>query len=259
MNTFTICLLVYFSVELLACLPVKALDDIDYDIDLGSKIKHQEVLPPPDLRNWTPQDKQFQLYINSYAEDREKTPKIDILNEKGESCHFWMENHNDTVYLFIIQPGFELKESISVRNRIDSLDQEFPLVVLAGTMRAVYWFSYDSATGVEIEPLKPASFIETIPLLELPTNVFTLQLEGNNNNARIMRQLLIELGNQAELIQLDKGFYRNYPFMVKQIVLQKWKTNETKTGTLLAFKYAAELRDVVEQTLEKYRRTYAPN
>ncbi|MFA5052354.1 MAG: hypothetical protein WC544_04845 [Patescibacteria group bacterium] len=225
------------------------------DIDDGPEDNYREVLPPPDLRNWTPQDGQFQLYVNFDGAAGDKTPRIDILSDKGESCLFWMEKLGDTLYVFILPPQHALNDSMSVRNAVDGLDEEFPFVVWAGTKRASYWFSYDSSQVV-LDTLKAASFITITALRELPADILTLQLEGKNKNAKIIRTLVKELGNQAKLVQLDEGFYRNYWFRVHKTVVQNWKTNETKTGTLLAFECAPGSRDSVAQILEKYRSTY---
>jgi len=249
-SVISICMAI-FSVVLFTCFPVNAQPDIDD----GSEDNYQEVLPPPDLRNWTPQDRQFQLYVNFDGAAGDRTPRFDILSDKGASCLFWMEKLDDTLYIFILPPQHVLNDSTSVRNTVNGLDEEFPFVVWAGTRRASYWFSYDSSQVV-IDTLKTASFITTVSLQELSADIMTLQLEGKNKNAKIIRSLVKELGGQAELVQLDEGFYRNYWFRVRKTVVQNWKTNETKIGTLLAFECAPGLRDFVAQVLEKYRSVY---
>jgi hypothetical protein len=213
-----------------------------------------DVIPPPELRDWTPSSNQFLLYVNFDGQptDSLTLPKIDILNDRHESCIFWMEKLGDTLYLFIVPPDYALHDSRHVRNTVDSLGWEFPLVVWAGTQRATYWLSHDGG-NVVLEAVQLAAFVSPLQLKDLPADVLTLQLEGKNRNASIIRSLVKQLDGHAELIQLVEGFYRNVWFKVNKTVVQKWKTNETKSGTFLAFRCAEGHRDAASQILQKYR------
>lgn len=251
MKTFLLAMMA-MCVVVLARSPVIAQEEVNDD----AESKTTEVLPPPEIRDWTPLDNQFQLYVNFDGEVGDRLPRIDILNDKQESCLFWMEKLGDTLYIFILPPGYTLKDSVRVRNRVDGLDDEFPFTVMAGTKRAAYWFSHDSGQVV-LDTLQSEPFITVVALHELPANVLTLQLEGKNKNAKAVRELVKELKGQAELIQLDEGFYRNIWFKVKKTVVQNFKTNETKTGTFLAFKCADGQVESVSNVLQKYRGEYA--
>jgi|GEM_PF-4613317 hypothetical protein len=230
--------------------PVFAQEEIDKD----PKFRTSEVMPPPDVRDWTPFDQQFMLYVNFNGQptDSLTPPWIDILDDKQESCLFWMEKLGDTLYIFIVPPSHVLCDSVRMRNSIDGLECEFPLVVWAGTRRATFWLSYDSGQVI-LETLQPSDFITTVSLKELPNNVLTLQLEGKNKNAKVLRTLVKELKGQAELIQLDDGFYRNIWFHMRKAVVQRFQTNETRTGTFLAFRCNEGVHDAVARALAKYR------
>lgn len=206
------------------------------------------VKPPPDLRNWTPEKNQkFQLYVNFDRNAGDSLPRIDIFGDGG-SWPFALEKLGDTFYVFIVPPGYSLK----TRSTINGLEKECPFVVWAGTERAIYWFSYDSAK-VLLDTIQPASFISTVPLQQLPGNTLTLQLQGTNKNAKTITSLLAEIGKQATLIQLKDGFYQNTWFRISQSIVRRWKVNETKIGTFLAFQCVEGSLNAVSQILEKYR------
>lgn len=216
-----------------------------------------DIIPPADIRGWTPSDEQFELYVNSIDIAGDMVPQIDVLDDQQQSHMFRMEKPGDTLYLSILPPDYTPDDSLSVRNTVSGLDCEFPLVVWAGTRRATFWFSYESG-NITLDTLQPAPFITTVSLLELPADVETLQLEGKNKNAKIVRTLEKELRGLAELIQLDEGFYRNVWFKVNKTIVQRWKTNETETGTFLAFRCEDGQIDSVAQILEMYRGDHAP-
>jgi hypothetical protein len=227
------------------------------DSDGDPAFEAYDVIPPPGIRDWTPSDDQFELYVNAIDVAGEMVPQIDILDDKQQSHMFWMEKHGDTLYLFILPPGYAPDDSLAVRNTVNGLDYEFPFVVWAGTRRATFWFSYESG-NITLDTLQPAPFITIVSLLDIPADVETLQLEGKNKNAKIVRTLEKELRGLAELIQLDEGFYRNVWFKVNKTIVQRWKTNETKTGTFLAFRCEDGQIDSVAQILEMYRGDHAP-
>ena len=213
-----------------------------------------EVGPPPGLRDWKPFDNQFRLYVNSDGAAGDSLPRVDILNDKDESWPFWMEHIGETLYVFILPPKCTLEDSVVVRNRVDGLEDEFPFVVWAGTKRVLYWFSYSFGEADIDTTLDQASFIAIVPIREIPNDILTLQLEGKNRNAKIIRSLLKVLGDHAKLVQLEEGFYRDVWFKVRKTVVQNFKTNETKTGTFLALKCQPDSREAVSQVLEKYQR-----
>lgn len=211
------------------------------------------VKPPPDLRDWEPsKDMKFQLYVN-FDGINDTIPKIDIMLE-NVSWPYYMDKLGDTVYLFIAPPGYSLK----VQGRIDHLESEFPIVIMAGEKRRVhFWFSYENNKVFIDTSNAHDSFISVLAVRPLPDQTLTLQLKGRNVNAKVIRPLLKELGDQAKLVQIQEGFYENvWPRVIKTIV-QNWKTNETQIGTFLVFSCSAEFRDAVSLILEKYRSTYA--
>jgi hypothetical protein len=228
---------------LLAAAVSYAQDDLDEEMNASGK---RYVQPPPDLRNWTPDARQFQLYINFDGSIVDTSPRIDILSENS-SWPFMMKTIGDTLYIFIAPPRYVLKTRDTV-----GLSSEFPFVVWAGSQRATYWFSYDSGT-VTLDTLVPAPFVVAVALKPLPDNVVTLQLKGAGKNAKILRQILKEIGDQANLIQLEDGFYKNIWLRVAKSIVQRWKVNETQTGTLLVFQCAEGAREAVERILRKYR------
>lgn len=253
--TFAILLLCLGGLSVLA----QEVRDVDDSMSLAFPSSlyrnHHPVQPPKDLRDWTPsKGMQFQLYINFTGVPGDTTPRIDILKE-NLSWPYLAEKLGDTVYFFIAPPGY----SVTLQSRVDSLETEFPIVIWAGTERAIFWFSYESGKVVLDTTVQPASFISTLPLRSLDTNILVLQLSGKNRNAKIIRDLLKELGDQATLTQLDDGFYHNVWFRVSKTVVQNWKTNETKDGTLLALKCKEGARDSVALILKKYQNPKGSN
>lgn len=215
---------------------------------LEANLSVHVALPPPDLRNWTPEKEQFRLYVNLDGNSGDTVPRLDILDDKNLDWPFLMERIGDTVYVFIAPPGYMLNH----QSRIDGLDTEFPFVVWAGTQRAIFWFSYDSA-AVALDTIQSASFITTVQFKPLPDNIVTLQLLGTNRNAKRIKSLLTELGDKASLIQLEDGFYWNLWLRVRKSIVRRWKVNETPVGTFLALRYAAGEYEAVERILQKYR------
>lgn len=204
------------------------------------------VMPPPELRSWTPFEKQFQLYVGFDGNAMDTAPRIDILHE-DQSWPFYMEKIGDTLYLFIVPPQY----SLTVRSTVDGLEDEFPFVVWAGTQRAIYWFSYDHGTLV-VDTMQSAPFITTIPLKPLSPDILTLQLQGTGKNAKVIASVLEELGDQVKLVQLDGGYYDKIWGHVTPSVVRRWKLNETTFGTLLALQYTEGSRDSVVKILRKY-------
>ncbi|MDF1544698.1 MAG: hypothetical protein P1R58_06300 [bacterium] len=218
-------------------------------------IKHTAaIVPPAEWQHWTPDDMMFQLYVNTDSRQVDDTvPRIDIMTEKG-SWPFSMQYLGDTVYLFVVPPGFELTE----RSALDSLPDEFPFVIWAGTERAVYWFSYD-AGELEIDQLQPALFISPMPVKPLPPDIVHLQLPGSGNHAKTIKQTVNKLKSVAQLIQLDEGFYETIWYHVTKTTIRTWKLNEVAFGTkdvaaLLVFRLNEPgCREQAEHILNEFR------
>ena len=230
---------------------VPADEPLDVDNEPVTARTTHVIQPPPELRAWTPAANQFQLYVNFDGASGDTLPHIDILNDRA-SWPFLMEKLGDTVYLFITPPGYQLK----ARSKLDSLDAEFPVVVWAGTERAVYWFSYDSGQ-VTLDTLQPAPFITTVEVRPLPDNVLTLQLVGKNKHAKTIRNILSAVGDRATIVRLPEGYYQNVWYRVLESVVQRYETNETQVGTLVALQCVDGAREAVAQILKDYGEAYA--
>jgi hypothetical protein len=214
--------------------------------DMSSKPFVASAQPPEDIRHWTPKVNQFKLYVNVQRDDEKMTPQIDVLTDKG-SWPFVMKRNGDTVYLYIVPPGYEMQE----RTVIDHLSNAFPLVVWAGTERAVYAFLFDSGKTM-VTTLQPASFISLVEVQPLSKYILCWQLQGSGNSAAEVQRILKELGSQAKLIQLKKGFYQGVWLYLKEVNFRNWKANETSTGTMLALELVnPELRDTIRMQLRK--------
>ncbi len=208
------------------------------------------IKPPPGLRDWVPAaDAHYQLYVNVVGDSANAKPNITILLD-NKSVQYLMEKIGDTVYFFIAPPGIPL----TTCGQIDSLENEFPIVILAGEQRrAEFWFSYDSSGQVTIDTSQASnSFISPLPVQDMPGDVVTLQLVGKNENAKVIRALKKELGDRATLVQLNEGFFRHVWLRVSKAFVQNAQTNETQLGTFLAYRCAPGSRDVVLQILAKY-------
>lgn len=243
MKRLLLLVLALFATVLLAGSPVVAQTDVDFDFEYDTT----EVMPPPELRSWVPFAEQFQLYVGFDGNTADSTPRIDILCEK-KSWPYYLEKLGDTVYIFIVPPSYVL----NARSAVTGLENEFPFVVWAGTQRATYWFSYDNGS-IKIDTLYSAPFITTIQLKPLPGDIRTLQLKGTNKNAKVIGELLEELGGLAELTQLEDGYYDKVWGHVSRSVVRRWKLNETTFGTLLAFRCAETSCESVDAILQKYR------
>lgn len=205
------------------------------------------VAPPADWQNWTPAKEQFRLYINFDGSNHDTIPKIDIFDDNG-SWPFNMQFRFDTLYLHI-GPA---KCSPAERSAVDRLPQAFPIVIQAGTERAIYWFSYDNGS-INLGPLQPAGFISQVPLYQLPDNVRFVQFTGSLHNAKTIKQVLRDLDGLAEPVQLAAGFYEDIWLLVKKATIRRWPVNETATGTFLVLQCTEESQDTVTQILRKYQ------
>lgn len=203
------------------------------------------------LRNWKPMRDEFRLYVNTDGNAADTVPKIDVLSDKGSSPFFMKRGETDTIYLYVIPPDVKLEQ----RSVIDRLPGEFPLVILAGTERATYWFSYEAGT-FDIEPLTPKPFISLVPLQKMPDNVVCWQLQGSGNSAKAVKAILKALGDQVQLTQLKPGFYEGSWFYIRTTVVRTWNVNETSAGTLLALQVSdPAMRSTVEQQLRELKIT----
>jgi len=206
---------------------------------------------PEGWDQWTPDDGMLQLYINTDSRSHDTLPRIDILNKNG-SWPFSLKRLGDTVFIFVAPPG-----SIStMRLTLSNLPNEFPLVVWAGTQRAVYELSYDVGK-VKIDIIQLASFITTTTVKPFPPDVMHLLLPGSGYHARTIKEVVGRLKGMAELIQLDDGFYQSIWCRVSRTMVRRWKMNKTATGiehsgTLLAFKVkdsalSADVNDILDE------------
>jgi hypothetical protein len=186
--------------------------------------------PPVGRPDWTAQAGQFRLYVNHDHQAGDTVPRIDILDKSG-SWPFTMLYAHDTLYLHILPAGCTLSE----RSSIEHLPPEFPLVVYAGVQRALYRFSYIRGRTT-LDPLAPADFLTTALVHPLPDNTVFLQLPPSNSNAGLIAGIVADVGERAELIQLDAGFYQSVWYYVKKTAIRRWKVNETADGVILFFR-----------------------
>ena len=214
----------------------------------------QTPILPDGWDQWTPDDGMLKLYINTDERSNDTLPQIDILNKK-RSWPFSMQHLGDTVFVFVWPP----QSTYTGRSTLANLPNEFPLVVRAGTQRAVYKYSYD-AGKIEIEAVQPESFISPAPVKPFPPDVMHLLLPGSGYHARTIKDVVGRLKGTAELIQLEKGFYQDIWCYVSKTAVRRWDLNKTATGvehsgTLLAFLLTneAESHDV-QNIIDEYHK-----
>ena len=206
---------------------------------------------PEGWSEWTPDDGMFKLYINTDGRTCDTIAHIDILR-KRKSWPFHKRQMGDTVFVFVAPPQSTFTGRSILANRPD----DFPLVVQAGTRRAVYRISL-RAGEIEVEGVQPAPFIGTAGVKPLPPDVAHLLLPGPDYHARTIKEVLKRLDGKAELIQLDEGFYESIWRFVSPTAVRRWKLNKTaageeQSGTLLPFRVKdstlfSDVRDVLDQ------------
>jgi hypothetical protein len=183
--------------------------------------------PPTEWDTWTPEVGQFRLYVNydvltNPFAVKDTVPRIDVLGKDG-SWPYVMVYDLDTLFIFLVPPGYTLP-----RGSIASgIPMEFPLVVLAGTNRAVYWFSNDGGELL-LDPLEPSDFLTIAPILPLPKGCIVLLQQSNLNSKMIAKVMerVAEVDSTAALVQLDEGFYESAWPLIRQVTIQRWKVNQ---------------------------------
>ncbi len=184
--------------------------------------------PAVEWRDWTPMDEQFRLYINYEPNTGDGMPHIDILGKIG-SYPFTMQFVSDTLHLIIAPPG----ATITDRATVDHLPAEVPIKVWAGTEQAVYWLSIGSHT-YELEVMEPAKFLTVEPVRPIPDSTAPVQLTiSGPRSYGLVKELLSQLGDQVSVVQMDDGFYQNIWQYVRKVTVNRYKVNETATGTLV--------------------------
>jgi hypothetical protein len=221
------------------------------------------VMAQPDTRvpvlpdgwdEWTPDDDMLRLYINTDERSDDTKPHIDILRKRS-SWPFTMRRLGDTVFVFVAPP----QSTFTGRSTLANFPDEFPLVVQAGTRRAVFRYSC-RAGKIEIEAIQPVPFITTTPVKPFPSDVAHLLLPGPDYHSKTIKEVLKRLDGKAELIQLEKGFYENIWCFVSETAVRRWKLNKTasgveQSGTLLPFRVKdPALADDVQSIIEEYRK-----
>ncbi|MEK7518822.1 MAG: hypothetical protein AAB424_03145 [Patescibacteria group bacterium] len=238
----------YLILSLLALPFAVHAQTMDVD-DAQTKPFVASVQPPEDMRTWTPEAKQFRFYVNVKRDGDKVTPQVDILGDNG-SWPFVMKHIGDTVYVYIVPPGYKVLE----RSVLEKLPNTFSLVAWAGTERAIYMFSFENGK-VTLDIPQSAPFISVVDVKPLPENVLCWQLAGSGNSAGEVQRILKALGSSAKLIQLKKGFYQGEWFFLKEVTVRNLKMNETDAGTLLALELAdPSTRDTIRKQLQQLAR-----
>jgi hypothetical protein len=184
--------------------------------------------PPTEWNTWAPDSGQFRLYVNydvlTNPESIEDTvPRIDVLGENG-SWPYVMAYDVDTLYIFLVPPGYRLRRSSIT---VDQLPLEFPVVVTAGSGRAVYWFSNDQGE-VLLEPIEPGDFLSVAPVQPLPAGSIVLLLPQSDLNSKVIKSLMKKVCAIAIPLQLDGGFYEKIWPLVHAVKIQTWDVNQLK-------------------------------
>jgi len=188
---------------------------------------------PDEWHTWTPNEGQFRLYVNFDNTSGNQLPRIDILGHFG-SWPFTMQYLNDTVYVYVVPPGYTLTKRVS----ITQLPEDFPLVVWAGTERGTYWFSADE-NDVTIKAVTPASFLVIETVHALPEDAILVQLPVSGPRSyKLIKDLIEGVGNNAEIVQLDEGFYKGMWLWIRKTQVMRYKVNENKLGTLVCLRGA---------------------